>query len=339
MSLPSVAGSRSPKPPGRLLLPALLVLALAPAAARAQEALGLVPPEAASVGVVRLDELRSSPLAAKLLADTDRMTGQGDAARFMEEAGLRPKEDVDTVVVAAMPREGSRRNEDALVLFEGRFDPVRLGSAITARGATLHRSPNGDYFLLPDKSERGDPGAVAFASSRLVIAGTENQVTAALANRQRRGGSGFLRGEGLGRHVSRLPGDSSVWVLVDAKRFPIARRHAADERSGDPSQALVGAMKSVSLFAFAAKAQSDGLELMATGLSEDAETRELLEDALRGVLAMWRMAAQEKSPELVTVLRRFEVERDREGVTVTGTLPGSVIRDLTERRHARRQSP
>jgi hypothetical protein len=97
-------------------------------------------------------------------------------------------------------------------------------------------------------------------------------------------------------------------------------------------------MKSVSLFAFAAKAENDGLEVMATGLSEDAETRELLEDALRGVLAMWRMAAQEKSPELVTVLRRFEVDRDREGVTVTGTLPGHVIRDLTERRHARREN-
>ncbi|MBC8646737.1 MAG: hypothetical protein H7X85_06210, partial [Thermoanaerobaculia bacterium] len=113
---------------------------------------------------------------------------------------------------------------------------------------------------------------------------------------------------------------------------------AREERSGDPSEALVGAMKSVSLFAFAAKAQQDGLQLTATGLSDDAETRELLEDALRGVLAMWRMAAQEKSPELVSVLRRFEVDRDREGVTVTGMLPGSVIRDLTERRHARHQN-
>ena len=321
----------------RLLLPALLFVLL-PAGARADEALSLVPPDAASVGVVRLDELRSSPLAAKLLADTDRLTGEGEAARFMEEAGLRPKEDVDTVTVAAMPRSAGRRHDDALVLFEGRFDPARLASAITARGARLQRSPDGDYYLLPDKSERGDPGAVAFASSRLVIAGTESQVTAALANRQKRGGSGFLRGEGLGRHFSRLPADASMWVLVDTKRFPIPRRQAREERSGDPSEALVGAMKSVSLFAFAAKAQQDGLQLTATGLSDDAETRELLEDALRGVLAMWRMAAQEKSPELVSVLRRFEVDRDREGVTVTGMLPGSVIRDLTERRHARRSN-
>jgi hypothetical protein len=322
-----------------LVLPALLLLAaLSPAPAGAQDAIALVPPDAASVGVVRLDELRNSPLAAKLLADTDRMTGEGDAARFMEEAGLRPKEDVDTVIVAAMPRGGSRRNEAALVMFEGRFDPVRLGSAITARGATLQRSPDGEYYILPEKSERGEPGAVAFASSRLVIAGTEDQVTAALANRRKRGGSGFVRGEGLGRHVSRLPADASVWALVDAKRFPMARRHGGDERSSDPSQALAGAMKSVSLFAFAAKAEGDSLELMATGLSEDAETRQLLEDALRGVLAMWRMAAQEKSPELVTVLRRFAVDADREGVTVTGTLPGQVIRELTERRHARHPS-
>jgi hypothetical protein len=334
---------RSPKPPGRVsrktlwaLLPALALLA-APAAVSGDDALALVPPEAASVGLVRLDALRHSPLAARLFADTDRITGDGDAARFMEETGLRPKEDVDTVVVASIPRSGARHNDDVLVLFEGRFDPARLAKAIMARGAAPESSPHGDYFVLRDQ---GRPGAVAFASSRLVIAGSEDLVTAALASRHRRGGSGFTRGEGLGQHFSRIPGDASAWMLVDTLRYPIARGAAArePERDGDPSRALVGAMKSVSLFAFAATAREDSLELTATGLSADGETRELLEDALKGVLAMWRMAAQEKSPELVSVLRRFDVDRDREGVTVSGTLPGEVIRMLTEKREARQRS-
>jgi hypothetical protein len=127
---------------------------------------------------------------------------------------------------------------------------------------------------------------------------------------------------------------------VDARQFPIARGagREGDAAGGDPSHALVGAMKSVSLFAFAATVRGDALEMTATGLSDDGETRQLLEDALRGVLAMWRMAAQEKAPELVSALRKFEVDGDREGVTVSGTLSGDVIRTLTARREAWKRS-
>jgi hypothetical protein len=320
---------------------AALTLAAAPAVVSAEDSLALLPPDAVSVGVVRLDELRSSPLAAKLMRDMDRMTGDGEAARFMDEAGLRPKEDVDAIIAAAVPRSSRRGDEDALVLFEGRFDRARFGGALAARGGKLRSTPNGDYYLLRDSSENGKPGAIAFASSRLVIAGNEELVLAAMADRNRRGGSGFTGGEGLGKHLSRVPAGASAWVLVDTFRFPIARggRHGNGEPSdGDPSRALVGAMKSVSLFAFAATVRGDALELTATGLSADGETRQLLEDALRGVLAMWRMAAQEKSPELVSALRKFEVDGDREGVTVSGTLSGDVIRMLTARREARQRA-
>ena len=44
------------------------------------------------------------------------------------------------------------------------------------------------------------------------------------------------------------------------------------------------------------------------------ETRELLEDALKGLLATWRLTVQEKAPELIPMIRRFEVDRDRQGV-------------------------
>lgn len=320
---------------------AALTLAAAPAVVSAEDALSLVPPDAVSVGVARLDELRNSPLAAKLMGDMDRMTGDGEAARFMDEAGLRPKEDVDAIIAAAVPRSSRRGDENALVLFEGRFDRGRLGGALAARGAKLRSTSDGDYYLLRDSSENGRPGAIAFASSRLVIAGNEGLVTAALASRNRRGGSGFTGGEGLGKHLSRVPADASAWVLVDTLRFPIARGGGRDDDAtsgGDPSRALVGAMKSVSLFAFAATVRGDALELTATGLSADGETRQLLEDALRGVLAMWRMAAQEKSPELVSALRKFDVDGDREGVTVSGTLSGDVIRMLTARREARHRT-
>lgn len=321
----------------RCLLLALAALALAASpgrAAKTDDALALVPAEAASVGVVRLDELRGSPLAAKLFADTDHLTADGDAARFMEEAGLRPKQDVDTVVVAAVPGGKGGSHSSTLVLFEGRFDPPRLAAAVNSRGGILKTTPDGDYYQVhPEWEGEESHGAIAFVSRRLVIAGDEPAVVRALSDRAA-GGSGFLNGAGLGRHLFRIEGDASAWALVDAVRYPFARRGGAQgdgSGSGEPAAALVGAMRSVSLFAFQATAGRNSLDLSATGLTTDEETRELLEDALRGVLAMWRLSVAEKSPELVSVLRRFKVKSDDEGVTISGTLPGSALRFLAER--------
>ena len=75
-----------------------------PVAAATDEALALVPTDAAAVGVVHVADLRTSPLAARVFSDTDHLTVDGDAAHFLAEARLNPKEDVDTVVAAGSPK-------------------------------------------------------------------------------------------------------------------------------------------------------------------------------------------------------------------------------------------
>jgi hypothetical protein len=321
-----------------------LLASTALAAARTEDALSLVPADAASVAVVRLNELRSSPLAARIFADADHVTVDGDAGRFLAQARLSPKDDVDTVVIAATPGSGAEETS-VLTLFEGRFDPDRLSAAAEARGAVRKTTPSGDYYLIAEKKcseEAGGarPGAVAFVSRHLVMAGTESAVTDALASAAA-GGTRFSTGAGLGRELHRIDRESSVWALIDLTRHPFGKtRNGHVETEGDrgPALALLGAMKSVSLFAFEASARADALELSASGLSSDGETRQLLEDSVRGVLAMWRLAAQEKSPELVSVLRSFKVRSDGEGVTVAGTLPGSVLRALTEGAQAKSEN-
>lgn len=308
------------------------------AASRSADALlSLVPADAASVAVVRLNDLRESPLSARLFAGADHMTVDGDAGRFLEEAQLNPKKDVDTVVIAGRPSAGDK-GSPTLALFEGRFDPDRLARAAEGRGAVRRSTPAGDYYLLPEGHHgHGEerPGAVAFASPNLVIAGTESAVARALADR-RAGGSGFASGAGLGRELRRVDRGASVWALVDVARYPsVANRsanmHVSGEINGEPAAAILGVMKSVSLVAFQAKASGEALELSATGVTADADTRQLLEDSLRGLMAMWRLAVQEKSPEMVTIIRRFSVSSDGEGVSVRGTLPAAFIRSIAEK--------
>jgi hypothetical protein len=320
---------------------ALALAAAAPltASSRSTDALlSLVPADAASVAVVHLSDLRNSPVSGKLFAGADHMTADGDAARFLADAQLDPKKDVDTVVVAGRPSAGSG-GTPVLALVEGRFDPDRLAAAVVSRGALRRSTPAGDYYLLPEKHEHDRPGAAAFVSPSLVIAGTESAVAQALADRQA-GGTGFASGAGLGRELKRVDRSSSMWVLVDVTRYPSvaqrsARVHTDAESNGEPAMVLMGAMKSVSLIAVQAKASGDSLELSATGLASDADTRQLLEDSLRGVLAMWRLAVQDKSPELVSVLRKFTVSSDSEAVSIHGTLPGSFLRSAAA--HARRK--
>jgi hypothetical protein len=308
------------------------------AASRSADALlSLVPADAASVAVVRLNDLRESPLSARLFAGADHMTVDGDAGRFLEEAQLNLKKDVDTVVIAGRPSTGDK-GSPMLAIFEGRFDPDRLARAAEGRGAVRKSTPAGNYYLLPESHHgHGEerPGAVAFASPSLVIAGTESVVAQALADR-RAGGSGFASGAGLGRELKRVDRGASVWALVDVARYPSvansrANMHVSGEVNGEPAAAILGVMKSVSLVAFQAKASGETLELSATGVTADADTRQLLEDSLRGLMAMWRLAVQEKSPEMVAIIRRFSVSSNEEGVSVRGTLPAAFIRSIAEK--------
>ena len=255
----------------------------------------------------------------KLFSGADHMTADGDAARFLEEAQLDPKKDVDTVVIAGRA-SGGKHGSPTLALFEGRFDPERLAAAAQGRGAVRRSTSAGDYFLLPEKHGHDEehPGAAAFVSSSLVIAGTESAVMQALADRQS-GGTGFASGAGLGRELKRVDRGASVWALVDVARYPsVAHRSAhvnvSGEANGEPAMAIMGAMKSVSLVAIQAKARGDSLELSATGLSSDAETRQLLEDSLRGVdgHVAARGAGQVAGARLgAAQVQRFERQRGR----------------------------
>jgi hypothetical protein len=250
----------------------------------------------------------------------------------MAEARLNPKEDVDVIVIAGSPAPTGEGPSSGLVLFEGRFDTARLSNALASRGGQRRSALGGDYFLLPEgnrsHSDSGKPGAVAFASSRLVIAGDEASVVAALARRQA-GGADFASRAALGREFSRISPDASAWALVDVKRYPVGKAKVrATGEAGD----VLAAMKSVSVVALQAAVKGDALDVAASGVTDNDETRQLLEDSIRGVLAMWRLAVQEKSPEAVAMLRRFKVGNDGQAVTIKGTLTGDFLRSLADKR-------
>jgi len=307
----------------RLLIVAAVLAAALPVCA-GQSALALVPPDAAAVGMVRFDRLRSSDLASRLFRHTDRIASDGQAERFLEEAGLDPKTDLDRAVIALIPSEADGDSR-ALAIFEGRFERHRLSSAIVSRGGVRVPAGSGFYLRLPRSEERGhhgidEPVAVSFPETGIVIAGSESAVARSLAVP-----GGVLRSAPLAAEIARVR-NSAAWVVVDGN---LVRRledsghgHRGDE---GPAAGLIAALHTVSLMSFQASVSGKAVAVSASGVSSDEATRENLEDVLRGVMAAWRMAAQSKSPELLAAVRKFRVGHEGDRVTITGEVPASLL--------------
>lgn len=307
----------------------LVVLAV-PAFAK-DGALSLVPSNAATVGVVKLSDMRTSPLSSMLFQHTDKMSADGEAQKFLTDAGLSLSKDVDLLVVATSPRSTLGSEADVVVIVEGRFQPERLTKALVGRGAVK----KGGYLLLPEeKGEDDTRGAVAFPSTSLAIAGTERAVAAALTARAN-GGTGFPAASGIGHELHRIAPNATAWALVDVTRAArLAKGGTVSTGKGPSGDALAAALKSVSTMAVWATDTGDQLKLGAFGVSTDQETLELLEDTVRGALSAMRLAVKEKQPDMVALLRRFEVNKTNDSITVTGSIPASTIRDLAAKKKA-----
>jgi hypothetical protein len=303
---------------------AILALALAPAAFARNDAMSLIPNDAVSVGVVRLVDMRSSPLSAALFAQTAHISNDGDSEKFLAEAGLQPTKDVDVVVFATSPKTTLGSDADVLIAADGRFNVDRLVAALVSRGAVKKTSAQGTYFLMPEKSGETHQGVVAFPDSHLALIGSEAAVVRALASRAA-GGTSFAVSSGLGRDMARVDPHATAFVLVDVPR---AQRITGAPKMGSSSQsqAVGAALKNVSTVALWATDTGDSLKLSALGLSSDSETLGLVEDTLRGALSAMRLAVQEKSPEMVSTLRRFTVTRTDSSVSISGSVPAETFK-------------
>jgi len=304
-----------------------LTLSAAPLFAKS-DAMSLIPSDAVSVGVVHLAELRQSPLSSTLFQQTDKISTNGDAEKFLLDAGLQPAKDVDLLVVSTSPKSSLGSEAEVLVAAEGRFNIERLTKALVDRGAVK----KGGYYVLPEKSDKGQTGAVAFADDHLALMGTEAAVAEALATRSHGGGT-FMSASGLGRDVARIDAHASAWAIFDVPRVTrlTGVPHVGSSAQG---QAFSGAIKNVSTVAIWATDTGDALKLGGFGITRDGETLQLLEDTLRGALAAMRLAAQDKQPDLVSVLRKFAVTRTDDSVTISGSIGADTIRNLAAKKSA-----
>ena len=137
---------------------------------------------------------------------------------------------------------------------------------------------------------------------------------------------------GLARDLGRIDPHATAWAIVDvarAKRFADGPHVSANSTSG---AAINSALRTVTTVALWATDNGDALKLGAFGLSNDPETLQLVEDTLRGALSAMRLAVQDKQPDLVSVLRRFNVSRTDDSVTISGSVPAATFREYMDKK-------
>jgi hypothetical protein len=305
-------------------LVALLLLAAPAAFAKDGGALSLVPKNAVTVGMVKIGELRSSPLASPLFEHTNKMGADGKADEFIRETGLDPSKDIDVLVVATVPRTALGTEAEGLLIAEGRFNVERLTKALVTHGATK----KGAYYLLDEASGSSNTPAIAFLSASLVVGGTEKAVSEAIVARAN-GGTGFLQASALGLDLARIEPNASAWLLIDVPRASrLSGAPTVPQGKEQSTQALAAAIKSVGTIGLWGTDTGDSLRLGGFGVSSDGETLQLLEDTIRGALAAMRLAVKDKAPDMVSVLRRFDVATTKDTVTVSGSIPAETLRQL-----------
>ena len=312
----------------RACLAALVLFAASAALAAAaapSDGLDLVPPDALAVGQVRFDRLKSSPASAGLFKETDAVSADGKASQFLHDAGLDPKKDVDSAVFSLTSDGG--KDAGPLVIFEGRFHPDALAAATASRGGIRIDAAPMAYYRLPEHAgEHGhEAGAVAYVSPTLVLAGSEKALLHAL-DAYAAGRAGLLPHSFVSDALSRVDTKSAAWAILDTARLQQLHPAAPRETAESPAAQLAGALRSLSLVTFQANVSSAVVSISATGVTSDEETRQNLEDVLRGMLAAWRMSAQPKNPDLVSAIRKIRVTRTDDGVKIAGDIPADVFR-------------
>jgi hypothetical protein len=132
---------------------------------------------------------------------------------------------------------------------------------------------------------------------------------------------------GLARDLGRIDQHATAWAIVDVTRAKRLADGPHVSKNTTQGAALSSALKTVTTVALWATDNGDALKLGAFGLSNDPETLQLVEDTLRGALSAMRLAAQDKQPELVGLLRKFSVLRTDDSVTISGSVPAATFRE------------
>ncbi len=313
----------------------LLALASRPAQSAApttRELLRFVPAAAEVIVAMDAAALRDHPTVQTWLLEHQSAwsSNPSDAQEFLREAGLDPLHDVDSMVVAVVPRPGA---DHGLAAFGGRFDPASLSAALTKRGC-LPVAIGGMTALRLQDPQHTDPNApLVYLTQDVVLAADEETLRAAIAAPAQVNAL-------VGREVAagRLDTRMAFWMVATVPaRLREAAKAPVDVEGDGTAEVLRGmllASRTVQRVTMQASLD-DALTLAGWAEADTEENAGLLRDTIKGAIAAARLHLQDQSPELVDVLRDIKVAVDGREVKGSTEIPLALLEKLVADRHRR----
>jgi hypothetical protein len=256
----------------------------------------LIPPDATMVAGIRMEEVRSTPLYRKMLAQ--KRLQQLD--EFARQTGFDPRRDVRELLVAS-------NGKDNLVAARGTFN-VQAFEGMT-------KSSYKSYSLFTR-----DRGGVALIDGSTAIAGNLPAVRAALDRYKAGDRSGPT--ELLGR-ARQIPPENQLWSVSNSFDNLLIGLSPAGGNTANFARILHSLEN-----ATAAADLRTGVNGYLNGLCRTEPDAKNLGDTARGLVGLGRLSVPDNQPELLRLWDGIKVDQQQRTIKITVAIPQDLIDKL-----------
>lgn len=304
-------------------------------AASEPDELRFLPGNSTLVAFADVHEIMTSELRQKLRGALP-FEGRGQRT-FQDETGINIETDIDHLVFALTPHDASERpDHTGLVIARGRFDAVRIETAMRDRGAHVDEykgkrivtvSPSATSSTpIPQPSPDPSAGAAAAPTRRdslslsflepgLVVVGSTALIRSAIDLQS--GGESVLSNDDV---MSRIKG------LESGNMWAVGRFDALTLRA-NLTAGMAGQLPAITWFAASGQVDS-GIRASVKAETRDEASANGLRDIVRGVVAFAKMQTGTR-PDLQPLLDTIQLGGNGQTVTLSFDLSPQLLETLT----------
>jgi hypothetical protein len=258
----------------------------------------MVPPGSVSILGVRMDEVKTTPMYVKMIAQRKLP----DLDRFAEETGFDPRRDVREMLVASNGTPG-----ESVVVARGSFSKVSdLGKMKVFKHGpyVIHGNDNAGYCILDSSTVAAGPLPGLYAALDHWFSHAPPATPELFAR------------------VGAIPASAQLWA-VSAGGFNIPGNITMRQGGTDFAQIF----RNVEQTVFWADLRS-GLDATVESDVKTEDDAKNLGDAARGLIGIGRLSVPDSHRELLKLWDGFKVDQHARHITVTAKVPQDLIDQL-----------
>jgi hypothetical protein len=228
-------------------------------------------------------------------------------ANPLEQIGLNPETDIDSVLVAALPGATAADNVPLLIA-RGRFDAGRIEAAVRNVGGAP-----ADYRGV--RTVATDKIAVAFLDTGVILVGQPAAVHTSLDTKLNNAGS-VTADESLMRLVHRVD-SANTWVVANFEALQTLKQLPGGVATQLPAITWLAASGEI----------ADGVSARIFAEGRDAKAAQDLQEVIKGFVALARMQTGQEAT-FSELLNSVQLTNDGNTVTLSFALPAQFFEKL-----------